>query len=224
MRPRAPPMTRDRRTPVPFPLDSRRRVYRVPRIGSSSPALARIARSRRYGGLSLLIVLIIALFLVPAAQTALAPVTAPASADSDLDKLKKKADEAKDELEKANEDYTEREEKLDDAQDELVSTLHDLQQTELRLAELREPLAQVGSTLYMQPNSGVLGILTSGRLDQDLQVESHVLKLSDDREALMEEANNLHDKQSDLASQAQELQTENQLKRVELEDDLDDLR
>nr|WP_156001629.1 M15 family metallopeptidase [Streptomonospora sp. PA3] len=186
--------------------------------------MTKLARFGKHGGLSVITVLIIALLVVPGVQTAFAPVTSPASADSDLEKLKKKADEAKEELEKATKRYTEQEEELNDAQDELVSTLHDLQQTELRLTELREPLAELGSTLYMQPNAGVLGILTSGKLNQDLQVESHVLKLSDDREALLEEASDLREKQTDLATQAQELQTETQLKRVQLEEDLEDLR
>ncbi|WP_131100234.1 M15 family metallopeptidase [Streptomonospora litoralis] len=183
-----------------------------------------MAYSRRHGGLAVLAVLIMALLVVPGVQTAFAPVTAPAAADSDLDKLKKKADEAKNELEKATKEYTQREEKLEDAQDKLVSTLHDLQRTELRLSKMREPLAQLGSTLYMQPNAGVLGIMTSDKLDQDLEAEAHVLKLSDDRQALLDEANGLREKQSDLASQAQELQTETQLERVELEGELEDLR
>lgn len=209
---------------MPFFLDSTRRTDRVQRIGSSTSPLPLLARLRRHGALSVIAVLITALFLVPGAQTAFAPVTSPASADSDLDELKKKADKAKEDLEEATDEYTAKEDELDDAQDELVSTLHDLQQTELRLSEMREPLAQLGSTLYKRPNAGVLGILTSGKLNQDLQVESHVLKLSDDREAMMDKASDLRDEQSDLATQAQELQTETQLKRVQLEEDLEDLR
>ncbi|MBV2361986.1 D-alanyl-D-alanine carboxypeptidase family protein [Streptomonospora sp. NEAU-YY374] len=172
-------------------------------------------RVQRHGGVSALLVILVALFLVPSGS---------ASADSDLDQLKQQADEAKAELEEATEEYTEREENLEDAQDELISTLHDLQQTELRLSEMRVPLAQLGSTLYQQPDGGILGVMTSGNLDQDLQVESHVLKLADDKEALLEEANDLRDRQADLAGKAQDLQAETQLERVELEDDLAALR
>uniref|UniRef100_UPI0037D9FC75 D-alanyl-D-alanine carboxypeptidase family protein n=1 Tax=Streptomonospora wellingtoniae TaxID=3075544 RepID=UPI0037D9FC75 len=209
---------------MPFNLDSTRRSARVQRIGSSRSPLALLARARRNGGLSVIVALILALFVVPGAEVAFSPVSSPASADSKLDKLKKKADEAKDELEKANDEYTKQKDELDDAQDKLVSTLHDLQQTELRLADMREPLAQLGSTLYMQPNAGVLGVLTSGKLQQDLQAEAHVLKVADDRQAMLDKADNLRGEQSDLAAQAQELQTDTQLQRVELEDKLDDLR
>ncbi|MFD0774090.1 D-alanyl-D-alanine carboxypeptidase family protein [Streptomonospora algeriensis] len=206
---------------MPFFLDSTR-TGRVQRIGSSLSPL--LVRARKPAVLSVIAVLMTALLLVPGAETALAPVTSPASADSDVDALKKKADKAKEDLEKATDEYTNKEDELNDAQDELVSTLHDLQQTELRLAGMREPLARLGGTLYMQPNAGVLGILTSGKLNQDLEVEAHVLKLSDDREAMMDRASDLREKQSELATQAQELQTQTQLKRVQLEEDLESLR
>lgn len=209
---------------MPFFLDLTRRSDRVPRSRSALSPLALSPRSRKHGALSVLVILIIAFFLVPGIQTALAPVTAPASAESDLDQLKQKADDTRDELEKATDEYTKRQDELDDAQEELVSTLHDMQQTELRLSELREPLAQLGSTLYQQPNAGVLGIMTAGKLNQDLRVETHVLKLSDEREKLLDEANDARDKQSELAAKAQELQTDTQLKRVELGEDLKDLR
>ncbi|WP_084468943.1 M15 family metallopeptidase [Nocardiopsis trehalosi] len=173
---------------------------------------------------SAVFVLVVAFFLVPGADAALAPAASPAHADADLDTLKEQADQAKDDLEAATEEYTEKEEALEDAQDELIGTLHDLQQTELELAEMREPLAQLASTLYQQPDSGTLALVTSGSLDQDLQVESHVVKLSDDKEALLDEANALREEQGDLTSQAQDLQAQTQLEAVELQDDLDALR
>ncbi|MBB4929677.1 hypothetical protein F4561_000497 [Lipingzhangella halophila] len=162
-----------------------------------------------------------ALFTVPGAQVIM---PAPAAADEDLETLKDKAEKAKDDLEEATDEYTKREEKLEDAQDELVDTLHELQETELELTEMREPLSQLASTLYQQPDGGTLALMTSGTLDQDLQVESHVVKLSDDKEALLEEAAELREKQTDLTSEAQDLQAETQLEKVELEDDLADLR
>ncbi|MDA8369047.1 MAG: D-alanyl-D-alanine carboxypeptidase family protein [Nocardiopsaceae bacterium] len=207
---------------MPFFPDSTRQGSRTPRSGISSHlALPRRIRGRLAQAA---VFILVAVFLVPGAQTALAPVTAPASADGNLDDLKEQAEKAKDELEEATDEYTEREKALEDAQDELISTLHDLQQTELELADMREPLAQLASTLYKQPDSGTLAMMTSGSIDQDLQVESHVVKLSDDKEALLDEASALREEQSELAGEAQELQAQTQLERVELKDDLDALR
>ncbi|GAA3724033.1 LAS superfamily LD-carboxypeptidase LdcB/Sec-independent protein translocase protein TatA [Spinactinospora alkalitolerans] len=171
----------------------------------------------------MLCTLVLTLVLGPGWQVAVAPVADRAAAD-DLDALKQRAEEAKEELEEATEEYTEREEALEDAQDELVTTLHELQQTELRLAEMRQPLAQLAGTLYKQPDVGIMGIMTSGSIDDDLQAESHVVKLTEDKEAILDEANELRDEQGELTTTAQELQSQTQLERVELADDLDALK
>lgn len=204
---------------MPFSLDSTRRSSRVPRSGILS-ALANRPRCRAHFAQTVVVAVVTALFAVPGAQVVM---PAPAAAD-DLENLKEKAKKAKDELEKATEEYTEREEALEDAQDELVSTLHELQETELELAEMREPLSEMASTLYQQPDGGTLALMTSGTIDKDLQVESHVAKLSEDKEALLEEATELREKQTELTSEAQDLQAETQIEKIELEDDLSDLR
>ena len=180
------------------------------------------ARSRAVRGV--VVVLLMALVLIPVGEGALAPITAPASADEDLDALAEKAEKAKEDLEEATEDYTDREKDLEAAQDELVDTLHDLQQTELELSDMREPLAEMASTLYKQPDAGVLGLMTSGTIVQDLHVDSYVGKLAEDKDALIEEANDLRDEQVDLTNQAQKLQSETQLAKVELRGDLDALK
>ncbi|WP_393916584.1 D-alanyl-D-alanine carboxypeptidase family protein [Halostreptopolyspora alba] len=204
---------------MPFSLDSTRRSSRVPRSGILSVLTSRPRFRTRFAQTVVLAVLV-ALFAVPGAQVMM---PTPAAAD-DLESLKEKAEKAKDELEEATEEYTEREKALEEAQDELVSTLHELQETELELAEMREPLSELASTLYQQPDGGTLALMTSGTIDEDLQVESHVVKLSEDKEALLEEATELREKQTDLTSEAQDLQAETQLEKVELEDDLADLR
>jgi zinc D-Ala-D-Ala carboxypeptidase len=170
-----------------------------------------------------LILLAGVLLLGPTGQTAAATLLTPAFAD-DLDALKEQADEAREELEEANDAYAEREEALEEAQDELADTLHDLQRTELRLSELREPLAELASTLYKQPEAGVMGVLTSESLGTDLEVEVYVHKLAEDREEVLAEANTLYEEQGGLASSAQELQSHTQLERIELEEDLEALK
>lgn len=208
---------------MPLNLDSTRRSPRAPRGGTVSVlAVGRATRARIAKGV--VFTVLAALCVVPGAQAVIAPVTAPASADAKLEDLKKQAEQAKKDLEEATDDYTKRQKAMEDAQDELVSTLHDLQKTELKLKDMREPLAQLASTLYQQPDGGTLALMTSGTIDDDLQVESHVVKLSDDKEAILDEANKLQDRQSDLAGEAQDLQAETQLEKVELKDDLDSLR
>ncbi|MFC4563612.1 D-alanyl-D-alanine carboxypeptidase family protein [Nocardiopsis mangrovi] len=208
---------------MPFILDSTRRGSRVPRSGIAC-FLALPPAVRRPTAQALIVTVLGALLLVPGADIAMSPATSPAAADNDLDSLSEQAEAAKEELEAATDDYTEREEALQDAQDELIGTLHDLQQTELELADMREPLAQLASTLYQQPDSGTLALVTSGSLNEDLQVESHVVKLSDDKEALLEEANALREEQGELTADAQNLQAQTQLERVELKGELDALR
>lgn len=172
---------------------------------------------------TVLCVLVLTLALGPVTQGAFSQWMHPAVAD-DLEELQDQADEAREELEEATDDYIEREEELEDAQDELVDTLHELQQTELELSEMREPLVELANTMYQQPELGPIGVLTSAEIESDLEIESHVLKLSEDREDLLDEANDLRESQGGLTTDAQDLQSFTQLERVELEGDLDDLR
>ncbi|WP_233515045.1 M15 family metallopeptidase [Marinitenerispora sediminis] len=203
---------------MPFFRDSPRPVTRVPR----SVASAGQGRSRFTVGLT--VTLVLSLFAGPGTQVLLAPLTDRAAADVDLDTLKEEAEQAREELEEATDAYTEREEALEEAQEDLVKTLHELQQTELQLSEMRVPLAQLASTLYKQPDVGVMGLMTSDTIDEDLRAESHVVKLSEDQDAMLAEANELREQQTELTTAAQELQSQTQLERVELAGDLEELR
>lgn len=195
------------------------RTHRVPRSRTASPFRPRTLLSSA-GPRALLYPVLLSLLLSSVASGVLAP---PAAADS-LDALREQADEAREELQEATDEYTEREEQLADAQTELVGTLHELQQTELRLSELREPLTELAVSLYKQPDTGALGLVTSDEIGADLEAEAYVQKLADDRESLLDEANSLRGEQQDLTGSAQELQSYTQLERVELEDELDALR
>lgn len=182
------------------------------------------ARCRPPGALlAVLYTVIAALVLGPVGQTAAAPLVAPAVAN-DLGDLEEQADEAREELEEATDDYTGREDDLVEAQEELVTTLHTLQQSEVRLSEMREPLAELAATLYKQPEAGTLGLLTSDSLGTDIEAEMYLYKVSEDRDSVLDEANELYDGQGELTSSAQELQSTTQLERVELEEELEALR
>ncbi|CAM3758704.1 D-alanyl-D-alanine carboxypeptidase family protein [Nocardiopsis gilva] len=214
---------------MPFILDPTRRKKRVTRIETptvvETPSVLRTPRwMRARAAQAVMVTVAMALFVVPGADVAMAPVSAPAHADEDLDTLKEQADKAKKELEKATDKYTKREKALEKSQDKLVATLHDLQQTELKLSNLREPLADLASSLYKRPDGGTLALMASGSLDEDLETEAYVVKLSDNNEALMKEANKLRSKQASLTSDAQELQTSNQLEKIELKDELEKLK
>lgn len=208
---------------MPFVVGSTRRKSAgshggIPPAGAPRP----LSRARLAFGVCM--VLVFALFLVPGAQAVLDPAGNAAYADNDLKSLKDKAEKSKDELEKATKAYTKREKALENAQDDLVKTLHKLQQTELKLSDMREPLAKLAVTMYKQPDVGAASLVTSGSIASDLQAESHVLKLSQNQEALLEEANGLKKEQQGYTTKAQDLQSNTQLEKVELEDDLDKLK
>src|SRR5699024_2641452 len=83
-------------------------------------------------------------------------VALPKDAQAGLEELRENAEAASEALEKATEEHVQRQEDLEEAQEELVGTLHQLQQTEVELGEMREPLARLASTLYRQPDGGML--------------------------------------------------------------------
>jgi D-alanyl-D-alanine carboxypeptidase len=200
---------------VPFVLDAGRNRCRATRNGTPSVSNGR-SRSRT------VVTVVLTLILTMLVNIAAPPPSA--HADNELDSLREEAEQAKEELEQATEEYLEREEALEEAQDELVKTLHELQQIEGQIADMRVPLVELAITLYKQPDVGVLGFLASDSIEDDLRAESHVMKLSHDQEQMLDEADALRDEQIELTSRAQELQSQTQLERVELEDDLEELR
>ena len=202
---------------MPFTSDSVRRRSRVPGSGALA-ALSPFQRVRMRQAMTL--VLVTALLVAPLPHAALAP----ASAEASLEDLRENAENAAEALEEATDEYVARQEEMESAQEELVETLHELQQIEIDLGEMREPLAQLASTMYQQPEAGVLGILATGDLDEDLQTQSYAAKLSEDNQALIQDATDLREEQVGLASEAQELQTFTQLEQAELAAQVEDLR
>lgn len=199
---------------MPFTSDAARRRSRVPRGSGVLTAFAVFHPVRCAQALTL--ALVTALLVVPLAE--------PTPAEASLDEFRERAETASQELEEANDELVERQDALEEAQEELVETLYDLQQTELELGEMREPLAQLASTLYKQPDGGLLSVLVSGSLDEGLQTQSYAAKIAEDNQALIQEATDLRAEQTELASQAQELQTDTQLEEVELAADVEELR
>ena len=203
---------------MPFTSDSARRGTRVSEPVGGVPSGAP-HRAWHVGLARLLTLLLVTgLVVVPPPPIALAPAAA------DLDELREQAETASKELEEATAEYTERQKALEEAQGDLVETIHKLQQTELELSEMREPLAQLASTLYQQPSAGPLGILIAGELGEDLQTQSYASKLSENNEALIQEATDLRDEQVELTGQAQELQTSTQLEQAALGAEVERLR
>ncbi|ASU60438.1 MULTISPECIES: M15 family metallopeptidase [Nocardiopsis] len=201
---------------MPFTSDAARRRSRVPGGGGALTAFALSYRVRFAQALTL--TLVTALLVAPVHTGALEP------AEASLEEFRERAETASQELEEANQDLVDRQDALEDAQSELVQTIYDLQQTELELNEMREPLAQLASTLYKQPDGGMLAVLASGSLTEDLQIQSYAAKISEDNQMLIQDATDLREEQVELASQAQELQTTTQLEQVELAADIEALR
>ncbi|MFD6950961.1 peptidase M15 [Nocardiopsis sp. TSRI0078] len=201
---------------MPFTSDAARRRSRVPGGSGVLTAFAKSYRVRFAQAVTLVVVT--ALLVAPIPVSALDP------AEASLEEFRQRAEAASEELEEATNEQVERQEALEEAQEELVDTLYELQQTEIELREMREPLAQLASTLYKQPDGGVLAVLASGSLNEDLQMQSYASKISEDNQALIQEATDLREEQVDLTSEAQELQTTTQLEQVELAADIEQLR
>jgi D-alanyl-D-alanine carboxypeptidase len=201
---------------VPFTSDAARRRSRVPGGSGVLTAFAMSYRVRFAQAVTLVVVT--ALLVAPIPASALDP------AEASLEEFRERAEAASEELEEATDEQVERQEALEEAQGELIDTLYELQQTELELSEMREPLAQLASTLYKLPDGGMLAVLASGSLNDDLQTQSYAAKISEDNQALIQEATDLREKQEELASEAQELQTTTQLEQVELAADIEQLR
>ncbi|WP_160051649.1 M15 family metallopeptidase [Nocardiopsis sp. FR26] len=201
---------------MPFTSDAARRRSRVPGSSGVLTAFAMSYRVRLAQAVTL--VLVTALLVVPIPAAALDP------AEASLEELRERAQAAADELQEATDEQVERQEALEEAQGELVDTLYDLQQTELELREMREPLAQLASTLYKQPDGGMLAVLAAGSLQDDLQTQSYAAKISENNQLLIQDATNLREEQVELAREAQELQTNTQLEEVELAADIEALR
>ncbi|AAZ54406.1 hypothetical protein Tfu_0368 [Thermobifida fusca YX] len=199
---------------MPFVLDAGRSRCRATRNGTPSVSNGRSRSRTVVTAVFTLILMLVNLVALPSAY----------ADNEELESLREEAEQAREELEQATEEYTKRQEALEEAQDELVKTLHELQQIEGRIADMRVPLVELAITLYKQPDVGVLGFLASDSVESDLRAESHVMKLSYDQEQLLDEANALRDEQIELTGRAQELQSQTQLERVELEDELEKLR
>jgi LAS superfamily LD-carboxypeptidase LdcB len=152
------------------------------------------------------------------------PGALPSASAQSLEELREQAEAAADELEQATEEQAQRAEDLEEAQEELVGTIQELQQTEAELNDMREPLARLASMLYQQPSGGMLAILASGSLDEDLQTQSYAAKLSEDNQIVIQDATDLREEQVELTSEAQELQTTTQLEQAELAADVEELR
>ncbi|MBB5493045.1 MAG: D-alanyl-D-alanine carboxypeptidase family protein [Nocardiopsis sp. BM-2018] len=201
---------------MPFIPESARRRSRV----SGSGVLTALGAHHRLRiAQALTLTLVTSLLVVPAQA-----VIAPAPAEASLADLRERAEEAAEALEAATDEYVERQDALEEAQEELIGTLHELQQIEGDLGDMREPLARLASTMYQQPDAGVLGILAAGDLDEDLQTQSYAAKLSEDNQALIQDATDLREEQVGLASEAQELQTFTQLEQAELAAEVEALR
>ncbi|WP_328807083.1 D-alanyl-D-alanine carboxypeptidase family protein [Nocardiopsis coralli] len=199
---------------MPFESEQARRRSRVPGNGGT-PVLTAPHGFRGRMAQALVLVLTTALMVAPMPATAYA---------DDLEDLREQAEQAATELEEATDRHVERQGELEDAQEELVGTLHELQQTEVELGEMREPLARLANTLYRQPDGGMLQILVDGSLDDDLQMQSYAAKLSEDNQALIQDATDLREEQASLAVEAQQMQTDTQLEQAELAAEVEQLR
>jgi LAS superfamily LD-carboxypeptidase LdcB len=142
-----------------------------------------------------------------------------------VERLRKQADQAKNELAKATSSWEKRKAQLDASQEKLKQTLVALGQADAQMAQIRVPLARLAASAYKQP--GVIGIpalLGSDDPDQALAAATDMSMLSGDQKALIDKAGQLRTRREQLAATAQDLQSRDAVEQTQLQQEVDGLK
>lgn len=175
----------------------------------------------RAAALAVICTVLVSLFVSSSAQAA----PQPSANKTTLTELRRKAEKAVTELERGKRRYQEQEAKLERSQESLVHTLHKVQQADLKLAKMRAPLGRMANAAYKSPELGSLGALvTSGEPGQNLRAASDLEQIVSQREDLVGEAAGLRKGRVKLASTAQLLQAQQQLEKVQLDQQAEELK
>ncbi|MQA96896.1 MAG: peptidase M15 [Streptosporangiales bacterium] len=175
----------------------------------------------RAAALAVICTVIVSLFVSSGAQAA---PQSPANKTT-LTELRRKAEKAVTELERGNQRYQDQQDKLERSQESLVRTLHQVQRADLKLAKMRAPLGRMANAAYKSPQLGSLGALvTNGQPEENLRAASDLEQIVAQREDLVGEASGLRKERLKLASSAQLLQAQQQLEKVQLDQQAEELK
>ncbi|WP_245974159.1 M15 family metallopeptidase [Thermomonospora umbrina] len=151
------------------------------------------------------------------APQGLVMAVAARSAADPVDELRREADKARDDLEKATGRWEERRKELAESQAKLRSTLKELAKAEAELDRIRAPLAQLANAAYQQPDvAGSLALFGQAGPDEALRMAADLTHIASAQEALIRRADELQKRHAQLATTAQELQSRNAVEQTRL--------
>jgi zinc D-Ala-D-Ala carboxypeptidase len=153
------------------------------------------------------------------------PSAAEKPSASSVERLRKQADKAKNELAKATSSWEQRQQQLDASEAKLKQTLVALGQADAELNQIRVPLARLAASAYKQP--GVVGIpalIGSDDPDQALAAATDLSLISGDQRSLIDKAGELRKQREQLAATAQELQSRDAVEQTELQQEVAGLK
>jgi hypothetical protein len=144
---------------------------------------------------------------------------------SSVERLRKQADQAKNELAKATSSWQQRKAQLDASEEKLKQTLVALGQADAELNTIRVPLARLAASAYKQP--GVIGVpamIGSDDPDQALAAATDLTLISGDEKSLIDKAGELAKRREQLAATAQDLQSRDAVEQTQLQQEVEGLK
>jgi zinc D-Ala-D-Ala carboxypeptidase len=144
---------------------------------------------------------------------------------SSVERLRKQADKAKNELAKATSSWERRNKQLEASEEKLKQTLVALGEADAELNKIRVPLARLAASAYKQPGViGVPALIGSDDPEQALAAATDLTLISGDQKALIDKAGELRTRREQLAATAQDLQSRDAVEQAELQQEVDGLK
>ncbi|MCP2336990.1 D-alanyl-D-alanine carboxypeptidase family protein [Actinomadura rupiterrae] len=139
--------------------------------------------------------------------------------------LRKAANKARTDLQAATRQMEDRRRALAGSQDKLRATLKDLAAADAQFDRIRGPLSRLANASYQQPGVvGSMAVFGSGGDMSALRSTADVDHLADAQQSLISQADRLQKRKQELASAAQELQSENAVAQTRLKQQIDGLK
>jgi D-alanyl-D-alanine carboxypeptidase len=139
--------------------------------------------------------------------------------------LRRQAAQTAKDLEKATKEWEGRKKKLTQSEERLRQTLSELGAAQVELNKLREPLARLANSAYKVPGaSGLPSMLGSRDPGQALRSAADIQHLASQRESIVRRASGLRQQRTQLAAQAQALQSNNAVEQAKLGQEVAELK
>jgi D-alanyl-D-alanine carboxypeptidase len=139
---------------------------------------------------------------VPPEVAALAPGV------EDVEELRKKAGDARDELQKLDKSWKDQQTRLKQSKKRLRETLEQLAVADTEFEKMRGPLAELANSAYQAPTaSGTMALFGRFSAEESLRSSADITFLANNDNGLLKTAKELRERREKLADQAQELQS-----------------